>query len=47
MLCTSVLTTRTRTMIKIQKYRVSFFFTTLIEELRVVKGLVTYGLGAD
>ena len=32
---------------KIQNYRVSIFFNTLIEELRVVKGLVTYGLGAD
>ena len=25
----------------------SFFFNTLIEALRVVKGLITYGLGAD
>ena len=31
----------TRTMKKIQNYRVSFFLNTLIEELRVVKGLIT------
>ena len=26
---------------KIHNYRLSFFFNTLIEELRVVKGLIT------
>ena len=31
---------------KIQNYRLSFFFNTLIEELRVVKGLITLALFA-
>ena len=31
----------------IAKYRPSFFLYTQIENLPVVKGLVTYGLGAD
>ena len=32
---------------KLRTIDYSFFFNTLIEELRVVKGLITYGLGAD
>ena len=32
---------------KLRTIEYPFFFNTSIEELRVVKGLVTYGLGAD